>query len=105
MTTRPTHLDATTKTWKRRDVPRLFSIDYNHKKIKPFIRSGLYLAEADAARHETQTRFGTLYPNGVVTLDNGVAYRSLSEMKDMFEAMGDCSDPAFLDEQESEAQP
>jgi hypothetical protein len=94
-------LDATTQTWTRRDTPRVFYVEFNHKKVNPF-RSGRYQADIDVNRHETQTRFGTLYPNGLVTLDSGVPYHSLSEMKEMLEAFGDVSDPVFLDEMESE---
>jgi hypothetical protein len=92
-------LDATTKTWRKPPQPRTFLIEFNHKKVNPF-RSGRYMAEVDAQRHETQMREGTLYSNGVVTLDSGVCYDSLAEMKETLEHFGDVQEPVFFDEME-----
>lgn len=67
---------------KSRRIPRLFTIDYDCTKLKS--RSPVSRAEF-AKRMNCE---GTEYTNGRITLDTGVMFRNMAELKEHFEQMG-----------------
>lgn len=71
-------------------VPRIFKLHWDNHKIH-------YRKRDTDDWHEC---WGTLYPDGGVTLQHGMFYRSQGEMEAAYEAMGSFR-IAFLDEQEN----
>ena len=69
---------------KRRDVPRLFLLTFNQSKLK----------SANPAKRleyqQSQTLWGTLYPNGAVSLERDYMnyWSTLTEMCDHLAAIG-----------------
>ena len=67
---------------RRSDLPKLFTLTYDHTKI-PTKNSW---SRAEFAK-KTECE-GTLYTNGRLTLDTGVMFKNLDEMKRHFDEMG-----------------
>jgi hypothetical protein len=66
---------------KPRKLPRIFLLTYDSSK--------LHLHRVPSFnKHEQHEAWGTLYPNGLVTLETGVIFESLSEMRQHFEQAG-----------------
>lgn len=70
-------------------LPRLFTLHWDNHKV----------ASKRRDKDDWHEAFGTCYPTGTVTLDNGMFYRSMGEMEEKYRDMGDFR-IAFLDEQE-----
>jgi hypothetical protein len=74
-------------------VPRIFLLRFDNHKV-------LSKRRDKDDWHET---WGTLYPEGGVTLQYGMFYRTRSEMEAAYEAMGSFK-VVFLDEPEGETE-
>lgn len=61
-------------------LPRIFSLHYDNHKVNSRRR------DKDDWHH----CFGTLYPEGGVTLEFGMFYRNMGELRAAYEKMGDC---------------
>lgn len=75
---------------KRHAGPRLFTVKWDNSKTKT----------RDTRKHEKHEAFGTVYPNGLVTLDNGTIYATMSELHHLLDLKGQY-EIAYLDEQEA----
>lgn len=62
----------------RRKQPRLFLLEWDNRKTKT----------RDPHKNVMQEAWGTCYPNGLVTLDNGQRFDSLSEMHHVLDLHG-----------------
>jgi len=89
---------ALTAIAKARTVgaPRLFRLTTDNSKL--FVKSKNEWTKAKAK--ERITFYGTLYPNGMATLDNGSCFpHGMAEVRDHFEKAGLC-EIVWLDEEE-----
>lgn len=75
----------------RRKQPRLFFLEWDNRKTKT----------RDPQKHVAQEAWGTCYPNGLVTLDNGQRFESLSEMHHLLDLHGSY-EIHWLDEEEEQ---
>ncbi len=62
----------------RRRTPQLFFLEWNNSKTKT----------RDPDKQRMQEAWGTCYPNGLVTLDNGQRFESLAEMHHLLDLHG-----------------
>ena len=74
-----------------RRLPRLFLLRWDNSKTNT----------RDSRKHEKQEAYGTLYPNGLVTLDTGSVFAMLGEMQHTLGLKGKF-EVAYLDEQQQE---
>ena len=74
-----------------RRLPRLFLLRWDNSKTNT----------RDSRKHEKQEAYGTLYPNGLVTLDTGSVFAMLGEMQHTLGLKGEL-EIAYLDEQQQE---
>jgi len=72
--------------------PRVFVLHWDNHKILSKRRD----------KDDWHECYGTRYPSGAVTLENGMFYKTMSEMEAAYRAMGDCR-IEWLDEQEKQA--
>jgi len=72
------------------NVPRLFCVTWTNARKNT----------RDLRRHDSNEAFGTQYPNGFVTLDNGASFETLGELRHFLDEHGVHS-LQFLDEGES----
>lgn len=63
---------------KSRLLPRLFRVLWDNSKTKT----------RDPRKHHKQEAYGTVYPNGLVTLDNGQVFTMMSEMHHLLDLKG-----------------
>jgi len=75
----------------RSPVPRLFVLHWDNHKVLSKRRD----------KDDWHEAYGTLYPTGTVTLDNGMFYRTMGELRAAYEAMGSYR-VEFLDEEKEE---
>ncbi len=99
MTTQ-SHLDATQRTWKRRDVPLVFLLHHNQRKLKsanPVTRQGY---------QEWHDVWCVLFPTGEVFIHRNYvnSFPSMTAFKDHCAQVGDY-EIQWVQEMESEAQP
>lgn len=73
----------------RQPVPRNFTLYWDNHKILSKYRD----------KDDWNEAWGTQYPIGTVTLENGMFFRNMDEMKAHYRAMGDIR-ITWLDEQE-----
>lgn len=73
-------------------MPRIFTLLWDNHKIH-------YRKRDTDDWHEA---WGTLYPSGKITLENGMFYEKQSQMEEAYEAMGSYR-IVFEDEKEKEA--
>jgi hypothetical protein len=66
-----------------RDAPRLFQIEYDNRRVKS---KNPWTNQAKMQKH---MRWGTQYPNGMVTLESGICFRDMDELRLHFEALGE----------------
>lgn len=72
-------------------TPRCFVLHWdNHKQLS-----------RRRDKDDWHEAFGTRYPSGTVTLENGMFWRNMSEMETAYRAMGDFR-VSWCDEQEDE---
>lgn len=71
-------------------LPRLFVLHWDNHKVLSKRRD----------KDDWHQAWGTLYPTGTVTLDNGMFYRNRDEMEAHYRAMGDMR-VEWLDEKEA----
>ena len=74
----------------RRRQPRLFVVRWDNSKTNT----------RDTRKYEKQEAYGTLYPNGLVTLDTGSLFAMLGEMQHTLGLKG-VYEICYLDEQDA----
>ncbi len=87
-------LDATTKTWRKQDVPRAFRLHFNQSKLKSAnpVKRQEY--------QEWQELCGVVFPSGLVSLDRNFVnfFHSMSDLEEHCARIGQY-DITFADEQ------
>lgn len=63
---------------KQREEPRVFVVTWDNSKTKT----------RDSRKNEKHEAWGTHYPNGLVTLDNGGVYTMMSELHHLLDLKG-----------------
>ena len=73
----------------RRSLPRVFTVRWDNSKTRT----------RDTRKHEKQEAFGVVFPNGLVSLDNGSTFSMMAELHHMLDLRG-TYEISYLDEQE-----
>lgn len=61
-------------------LPRIFTLHWDNHKVNSKRRD----------KDDWHEAYGTCYPTGTVTLDNGMFYKTMGELRAHYEEMGDC---------------
>lgn len=75
-----------------RNLPRLFRVSWTNSRKNT----------RDARRYDANEAFGTQYPNGFVTLDNGASFEMLADLRRFLAEYGEYT-LTYLDEQAESA--
>ncbi len=79
---------------KRREEPRFFKAIWDNSKTKT----------RDTRKHDKHEAWGTHYPNGLVTLDNGSVFTMMGELHHLLDLKGQY-EIRYVDEMEEQTEP